>query len=112
MSDILRDKTFELSLKGIKAADKLKESREYDLASQLLRASTSVGANVREANSAQSRKDFTAKLGIAHKECDETMYWLELLEMAGKYSDPEMYELARQVFAILTKSLKTLRSKE
>ena len=55
----------------------------YSLVNQLERSATSIGANIREANYAQSRADFISKLQIALKECYETEYWLELFERAG-----------------------------
>lgn len=57
----------------------LREQREYELASQVLRAGTSIGANVEEALAGISRPDFVAKMGIASKEARETYYWLRLL---------------------------------
>ncbi len=51
--------------------------------SQLLRSGTSIGANIREAENAQSKKDFLSKMNIALKESDETMYWIELLRHTG-----------------------------
>ena len=53
--------------------------REYSLADQLLRSSTSIGANIAEATQAQSKKDFIAKLYIAMKEAGESSYWLDIL---------------------------------
>lgn len=55
------------------------EKKEFVLSKQLLRSGTAVGALVREAQNAESKADFIHKLGIAQKECDETIYWLELL---------------------------------
>ncbi len=52
---------------------------EFTLARQLLRSGTSIGANVREAVNGQSTADFIHKLSIAQKECDETIYWIDLL---------------------------------
>ena len=52
----------------------------YSLTNQLERCATSIGANIREANYAQSKADFQSKLQIALKECYETEYWLELFE--------------------------------
>ena len=57
------------------------EHREFIMSKQLLKSGTSIGANVREALSAQSTADFIHKMSIALKECDETLYWLELLNM-------------------------------
>lgn len=112
MASAIKEKSFRLGLMGIEASEKLKEKRQYEIASQLLRAATSVGANVRESRSAQSRKDFAAKLGIARKECDETMYWLELLESAGIYENADMYNLAKEIYAILVASIRTTLSKD
>ena len=53
--------------------------REFILTDQLVRSSTSVGANMREARNAESKADFIHKLSICQKECDESIYWLELL---------------------------------
>lgn len=55
------------------------EKKEFVLSKQLLRSGTSIGANIAEANSAFSKKDFLAKMYIAFKECSESKYWLELL---------------------------------
>lgn len=55
------------------------EKREFVLSKQLLRSGTSVGANSREAQNAESKADFIHKFAIAQKECDESIYWLELL---------------------------------
>ncbi|MBO4286692.1 MAG: four helix bundle protein [Kiritimatiellae bacterium] len=87
--------------------------REYVLSKQVLRAGTSIGANVREANSAQSKPDFIAKMSIALKECDETGYWLELLVKTEFLSEDEYNAIeadCREIFAVLTAILKSARS--
>lgn len=61
---------------------------EYVLSKQILRSGTSIGANVREAIRAQSKRDFYAKLTVALKEADETAYWLELLFESGCLDEP------------------------
>ena len=63
--------------------------KEYTLSRQVLRSGTSVGANIREAQRAQSTKDFLTKLYIAEKEADETAYWLELLHDTNYLNDKE-----------------------
>ena len=84
------EKSFEYSKKAVKLSDMLKkESKEYELASQLLRSATSVGANVSEAQYAQSKKDFVSKMSIARKEANESKYWLKLLSETG-IVEPEM----------------------
>lgn len=81
--------------------------KEYVLSKQVLRAGTSIGANVEEAIGGQSRADFVAKLGIAYKEARETSYWLRLLndteyltesEFRSIYADVE--ELCRIIGSI------------
>lgn len=56
-----------------------KDAKEFEIASQLLRSGTSVGANIEEAQGAQSRKDFIHKMSIAYKEIRESGYWIRLL---------------------------------
>ena len=63
--------------------------KEYVLAKQLLRAGTSVGANISEAEQGQSRADFVSKMSIALKEAVETNYWLRLLQATGYLSESE-----------------------
>lgn len=57
----------------------LQSNNEYVLSQQSLRSDTSVGTTIREAQNAQSKKDFIHKLSISQKECDESLYWLDLL---------------------------------
>ena len=72
----LRDLSVDFSVKVINLCDGIKG--HYSLVNQLERSSTSVGANIHEANYAHGKADFVAKLQIALKECYETEYWLEL----------------------------------
>jgi len=69
----------------------VKEKKEYVLSKQAVRSGTSIGANVHEAQRAQSRKDFLAKMSIASKEASETEYWLELLHETG-YIDQTAFQ--------------------
>ena len=85
---------------------------EFVLSKQVLRAGTSIGANVREANSAQSKPDFISRMSIALKECDETGYWLELLAKTGYLSHDEFCAIepdCREIFAMLTAILKSAK---
>ena len=78
--NIILDKSFDFAVEIVMTVKGLqKDKSEYILSKQLIRSGTSVGANVREAHNAESKKDFIHKMGIAQKECDETKYWLELL---------------------------------
>jgi len=82
--NVLKEKSFEFALQIIQSYKILvAEKREYVLSKQLLRSGTSIGANVREAEYAQSRADFIHKLSIALKEANETDYWIELLHLSG-----------------------------
>ena len=72
--------SMDFAVKVLRLCDSIKG--HYSLVSQLERSATSIGANIREANYAHSRPDFIAKFQIAQKECDETEYWLELMERA------------------------------
>ena len=78
--NVLNDKSYRFALRIVKACRHINtEQKEYVLTRQLLRCGTSIGANVAEANQAQSRPDFISKLSIALKECVETEYWLNLM---------------------------------
>ena len=74
------DKSFYFGCDIVLFCKKLKEAREYEIAKQLIRCGTSIGANVRESQRGVSTKDFKNKLSIALKEADETLYWLSIVE--------------------------------
>ena len=87
-----------------------KEKGEHVISKQLLRSGTSIGANARESNNAQSSADFINKLSIALKEADETAYWLELLYESGIIGQDHfdsLYNDLKEVIALLTASIKT-----
>jgi four helix bundle protein len=80
------------------------------MSKQLLRSGTSVGANIREALNAQSKPDFVHKLAISQKECDETIYWLELLKETGYTTDTEFKSMntdAIELFKIIRSIIMT-----
>lgn len=85
--NVILAKSYAFALEVMALAKTIREKKEYDLASQLWRAGTSIGANVEEAQAAQSRADFRSKMGIAAKEARETHYWLRLTR-DGKVLDP------------------------
>lgn len=82
------------------------EKKEFVLSKQLLRSGTAVGALVREAQNAESKADFVHKLGIAQKECDESIYWLELLSETAFLKQDEF----ESIKADATSLLKMIRS--
>ena len=107
--NIVAEKSMEFAVRIIKLYSYLcEEKREHVMSKQLLRSGTSVGANVKEAIYAQSRKDFASKMSIGLKEASETEYWLELLNKTG-YLTNEQYqslqsdcgELAKMLIAIV-----------
>ena len=92
MKNLLKDKTMTLALSILQLGKLLQEKREYIISKQLIKSGTSVGANVREAQYAESKKDFVHKLKISLKELNETQYWLEFLQKADniKYTEFEL----------------------
>ena len=77
----LKQKSRDFAVRIIRLYKYLKiEEKEYVIAGQLLRSGTSIGANIAESECAISKKDFLSKIYIALKECNETMYWLDLLQ--------------------------------
>ena len=88
--NIVAVKSMDFAVRCVKLAKFLRENyHEYDLASQILKSGTSIGANVREALRGQSRADFRAKMNISLREANETQYWIELLRRAGYLSEGE-----------------------
>lgn len=86
------------------------EKNEYVLSKQLLRSGTSIGANIREANHAQTKKEFISKMQISLKEASETEYWLELLFETNFISEVEfksIYSDCSELNKLLIASLKT-----
>ncbi len=81
--------SFEFALEVIRYCDVLEENKKYVLARQLLKSGTSIGANIRESQNAESTPDFIHKLKIAAKEADETQYWLQLCQKSENYPNPE-----------------------
>jgi len=80
------ERSFDFALMIVEVYKFLLEKKEFVLSKQLLRSGTSIGANVHEAQAAQSRKDFASKMAIASKEARETLYWLRLLDNSGEVS--------------------------
>jgi len=78
--NVVLDKAFNFAIRVVNLYKLLcKDKKEYTLSKQLLRSGTSVGANINEAQAAQSKKDFISKMAIASKEARESKYWIKLL---------------------------------
>ncbi len=108
MSDsIVKNKSFELAISGVNFYKHLvSEKKEFVMSKQFLRTITFVVANVREAVNAQSKLDFIHKLSIAQKECDESMYGLELLKET-KYIEEKDF---KTIYSQSTEVLKIIKS--
>jgi four helix bundle protein len=90
----------------------IREKKEFVLAKQLLRAGTSIGANLAEAECAMSKRDFLAKVYISFKECAETKYWLELLLATEFLTEKEFNDIfpdCTELQKMLSATTKTLR---
>ena len=112
--NVLKDKSYAFALRSVNLHKHLcVAKREYVLSKQLLRSGTSIGANVAEANQAQSRADFISKLSIALKEAVETEYWISLLrdsqyltERQAESMQADCVELIKLLTAVLKSSRK------
>lgn len=105
----VQEKSYALALEIVRLCRMLQARREFVISKQVLRSGTSIGANITEALQAQSRKDFIAKLSIAHKESFETDYWLNLLFDTAYLDENERSSaksLLKEVMALLTAILK------
>lgn len=111
-----RQRTMKFGLRVIRLVQSLPKSQvAYVLGNQLLRAGTSVGANYRSALRGKSRADFISKMGIVEEECDEAIYWMEMLAEAGIVKRSLLIELldeADQIIAIVVSSIKTARARK
>jgi four helix bundle protein len=107
--NLISELTFTFSLKIIKLYQDLTKTHEYIISKQLLRSSTSIGANVEEAIAAFSKKDFVYKMSIASKEARETHYWLRLLkESSLTHRDLKSYiDNNQRIIKVLTSIVKT-----
>ncbi len=87
--NVIINLTFEFALKIIEFCDELDNLKKFALSNQLFKSGTSIGANPREAQNAESKADFIHKFKIAAKEADETDYWLLLCQRSKKLPDTE-----------------------
>ena len=83
--NLVVEKSIDFALKLIQFCEVLEDNRKYVIAKQLLKAGTSIGANVHEAQNAESRADFIHKMKVAVKEHEETKYWLVLCQRSKSY---------------------------
>jgi len=113
--NVLQNKSYDFALRIIKTYQYLCiEKKEFVLSKQILRARTSIGANVEEAIGEHSERDFIAKLSISYKEARETHYWIRLLKDSGYFSGKEIDSLlneCEELLKIIGSIQKTIRSR-
>jgi four helix bundle protein len=113
--NVVKEKSFEFSVRIVNLYKHLTANKqEYVLSKQLLRSGTSIGANICEAEQAQSVSDFISKLSIALKEACESDYWLRLLHRTDYMNDTEYSSIiadCRDITKLLTSIIKSLKTK-
>jgi four helix bundle protein len=107
------ERTFEFALDIIELYKYIINKNEYILSKQLIRSGTSIGANIQEAQAAETKKDFIAKMSIASKEARETLYWLRLLDKSGylkTYNNADIIiDKTKSIINIITKIIITAK---
>ena len=113
-NNVIKEKSFLFAIKTVNLYKYLcEQKKEFVLSKQLLRSGTSIGANIREGDHAESKVDFIHKLDIAQKECSETIYWLELLKDTNYITEQEFSDVnqkATEIIKLLTTILKTSKN--
>ena len=109
--NVILNMTFDFALKILSAGDELMLSKRWVVANRLTKAGTSIGANVREAQNAESKLDFIHKFKIAAKEAEETLYCFELCKAAGYIiNSNELIEELQQIKKVLNKIIATSKT--
>ena len=115
----VRDKSKAFAARIVRMSEYLRQTKkEFVISNQVLRSGTSVGANIAEAQSTPSKQDFHAKMYIAFKECNETIFWLETLHNTKLLSDKEFESIykdccdIRNMLAAITKTTRENLAKE
>jgi four helix bundle protein len=111
--NIILQKSYRFAIETTVLCKKLKDKKEYHLASQLMRSATSIGANVNEASAAQTKREFIAKMSVASKEAREANYWLKIIGESGvsNFDCKELVNASVEIIKILTAILKTAQTK-
>jgi four helix bundle protein len=110
--NIIVDLNFEFSLLIIEFTELLQLQKKFNMANQLFRSGTSIGACVREAQNAETKADFVHKMKIAAKEADETEYWLKLCFNSKNYPNTAMLlEKIESINKVLSKIISSTKRK-
>ncbi|CAL2080072.1 four helix bundle protein [Tenacibaculum sp. 190524A02b] len=112
MKNVVVEKSIEVALLIIEFCEILEKNKKFVIAKQLLKSGTSIGANIHEAQNAESKSDFIHKIKIATKELEETKYWLILCEKSKSYPSDltlniKVKELGLILYKILSTSIKS-----
>ena len=108
--NMIVEKSFQFALEIVSYCEVLEENRKFVISRQLLKSGTSIGANVREAQNAESKIDFLHKMKIAAKEADETQYWLLICKNSLSYLENEkLLENVEELIRILTKIISSTK---
>lgn len=110
---IIREKTFDFAIDIIKFYKEMhREDKDMILSKQILRSGTSIGANVKEGISAQSKRDFLTKMNIALKEAKETEYWIELFIATGYIQEnhPKILIKCSEICKMLSATVATTKN--
>ncbi|MFZ2339536.1 MAG: four helix bundle protein [Bacteroidales bacterium] len=109
--NIIVDKSFRFALDIVLYCELLEENKKYVLSKQLLRSGVSIGANVREAQNAESKADFIHKIKLAAKEADETEYWLLICKNTPTYPfDSKLLSDIHELIKIMSKIISSSKS--
>ena len=110
--NVIVNKTIDFSLSIINYCNTLDSNKKYVISKQLLRSATSIGANVFEAQNAESKADFIHKMKIAAKETSETLYWLILCERSEGYAfNIKLKTDLEEIIRILSKIISSAKGK-
>jgi four helix bundle protein len=103
--------TFEFALDIIEFSEELEANKKFAVAKQIIRSGTSIGANIREAQNAESKNDFIHKLKVAAKEADETEYFLLLCQFSKSYPFNEtLIDKLKVIIKIISKIISSSKS--
>ena len=110
--NVIVDKSVDFSLTIIKYCEVLEQDKKFVIARQLLRSSTSIGANIFEAQNAESKADFMHKMAVAAKEASETLSWLILCDRSEHYKfDKKHFDDLNEIIKILSKLISTSKGR-
>ena len=110
--NLIVDLSFKFAIEVIAFCDQLELSQKYMMARQLFKSGTSIGANIREAQNAESTKDFIHKMKIAAKEAEESIFWMELTNNSDTYpTNNKLLEDAIVLMKVISKIIGTTKRK-